>query len=356
MHVSRGVSTRQRAVCCSDSEYNVIRIGIIGYGFMGQTHARAYAQSGLADITAIADPRPEAVGDGAAGNLESGAGDVDISGVRVTSEPLELLQSDEVDAVSICTPTPTHVPLTLQAIELGKHVLVEKPLALSADACQPVVDAVAECDLCIMPAMCMRFWPAWAWLKQTIDSQTYGHTLSATFTRLGSRPGWGQGFYADPAKCGGAILDLHIHDVDFIRWCFGDPASVSAVGVVGPAGGINHVMANFGYSNEVMVSAQGGWMRAGDFPFTMRYVVEFEHATVRFDLADNPALSVFDVDGVSHPKLADEDGYLGEVRSFLSCIADGRPPAVTINDAVKAIRLIEAEQQSINAARSVGLV
>jgi len=232
-------------------------------------------------------------------------------------------------------------------------VLVEKPLALTAAEADQVAAAAARSGLVVMPAMCMRFWPEWRWLKRTIDAATYGRVLSATFTRLGARPGWGQGFYADPAKCGGAILDLHIHDADFVRWCFGDPQSVSAVGVSGPGGGIDHVVASYHYAGGPMVVAQGGWIRAGEYPFTMRYVVEFERASVLFDLGQSATLSVFSEGGCEHPDTADEDGYAGESRHFLDCISRGSQPDVTPADAASSIALVEAEKSAIADERPV---
>ncbi len=314
---------------------------------MGQTHARAYAGNADAVVTAIADPRPNAIARARAGNLDTGEADLDLDGVLVTQDPSELLARSDVDAVSICTPTPTHVPLALQAIDHHKHALVEKPLALTSCEADRVTTAAAPSGLVLMPAMCMRFWPEWRWLKRAIDDRLYGSVLSASFTRLGARPGWGQGFYADPAKCGGAILDLHIHDTDFVRWCFGDPQSVSAVGVSGPADGIDHVVATYHYHSGPMVVAQGGWIRSGDYPFTMRFVVEFEQASVRFDFSQSPTLSVFSAVGCEHPQTADEDGYAGEVRHFLTCIRNGSRPDVELMDAAASIALIETERTAI---------
>src|SRR6185312_6951736 len=106
-----------------------------------------------------------------------------------------------------------------------------------------------------MCAMCMRFWPAWVWLKEQIDAGTYGKTLGASFRRLATHPS-SRGFYTDGAACGGAVLDLHIHDTDFIRYCFGMPQSVSTVGYQSVTSELDHVATQYKYANGPMVVAE----------------------------------------------------------------------------------------------------
>src|SRR5690606_35918758 len=157
-------------------------------------------------------------------------------------------------------------------INAGCHVLVEKPLGTSnADAHRAVMAAARRPDLVVLPAMCMRYWPAWAWLADQVEQQTYGRVLSATFTGLGAMPGRAV-FYRDAALSGGAILDLHIHDADFIRFCFGEPDAVESVGYAQTTSGIDHVATRYHVGNgPALLTAEGGWCMAPGFPFSMRY-------------------------------------------------------------------------------------
>ena len=203
----------------------------------------------------------------------------------------ELLADPNLDLVSICTPTDSHIDLATRALRAGKHVLVEKPVSLVADQIRRL-DAIAkETGKLCMPAMCMRFWPAWAWLKDRIQDRQYGACVSATFQRLASMPRW-SGFFADGAKSGGALVDLHIHDADFIYWCFGKPESVSSIGRTGASGAVDHVTSMYRFAKSqaaVHVVAEGGWDHHEGFAFRMRYIAIFEDATAEFDLVARSA-------------------------------------------------------------------
>jgi predicted dehydrogenase len=208
--------------------------------------------------------------------------------VRAYASAGELIADREIDLVSICTLTDSHVPLARAALEAGKHVLVEKPVALHAEPIRELNEIARRAGRICMPAMCMRFWPGWDWLKARIEDRAYGACVSATFQRLTSPPPWSLDFYADGARSGGAIVDLHVHDADFVRFCFGDPDAVSSAGRVGDSGAIDHVTTLYRYergNGPAHVVAEGGWDHAPGFPFTMRYAAIFERATASYDIA-----------------------------------------------------------------------
>ena len=336
----------------------MIHVGILGFGLMGRTHARAYLESGCARIVALADANPTSFQcEPVKGNLEGLETQTFDASMAATYDSLdELLADERVQAVSICTPTPTHVALATQCLEAGRHVLLEKPMGLtSAEAARVAEVAAAHPELVCVPAMCMRFWPAWAWLHDAIIDGRYGKVRSAHFTRIGTMPGW-TSFYGDETQSGGAILDLHVHDADFVRWCFGDPVEVMSKGYRGSSGGFDHVVTSYRYDDsELIVTAEGSWMMPSSFPFTMRYRVDFESATADFDLRRKPELSVYERDGDPHqPALKAGEGYLHEVRAFLSAIERGAPVVeVTPADAVNAVRLVEKERESIISGRPV---
>ena len=337
---------------------NEIGVGVIGLGFMGRTHITAYksaAEAGYAcRVVAVCD-RMEARLSGrvsATGNFETGGEDdqlFDPTRVRGYTDPEGLLEDPAVHLVSICTHTDTHVDLAVRALEAGKHVLVEKPLALTSTDARRVAEAARAAKTICMPAMCMRFWPAWAWLKRAIESGEYGSVRSATFHRLGSTPGWTD-FYADASRSGGALVDLHIHDADFIAWCFGRPRGVVS------AGSTNHLTTIFRYEDVPHVVAEGGWAQDPGFGFTMRFVVCFEHATADFDLGREDQLRL-SRDGQAETVDVDTiTGYDGQVRHLVDCITERRARAdVTAEDAVLAIEILEAERESLETGGVVSL-
>lgn len=325
-------------------------VGVIGLGFMGRTHLRAWrdaARAGFANrIVAVADRDAErrAATAKSAGNLaQPDLGDLLDAGVARHADPKAVLADPAVDVVSICTHTDTHVDLALAALAADKHVLVEKPVAIAAADVARLRDAARRASTLCMPAMCMRFWPAWDWMRDRIADGSLGACTSAVFRRLGTRPAWGGGFYADTAKSGGALVDLHIHDADFVLWCFGAPERVQAFG------DRHHLTAVYAYSGAARhVVAEAGWDHAPGFPFRMRATLVFERATVDFDLACDPQLLVYR-DGRAEPvALPATDGYDGEVRHLHAAITSGsRELRATLDDAVALARLLETEASAL---------
>ena len=337
-----------------------INVGVIGLGMMGATHLDAYATLPQARVAAVADPNPDLRSGkaSASGNIEGQAqGGVDLSSAAQYADGYELIADPNVEAVDICLPTPLHLDFALAAMEAGKHVLIEKPLARTAEDAQRLVEAAAQHpEQIVMPAMCMRFWPGWDWLKQAIDAGTYGPVRAAHLRRVSPHPGGA--FYRDGDACGGAILDLHIHDTDFVQWCFGPPAAVSSRGYAKVTDRVDHVFTDYRYDvpDAPGVTAEGGWAMADGFPFNMQYTVNFEQATVVFDLSASEPLTLYH-EGKAQPiDLPKGMGYEHEIRYFIECIAAGRQPERgTAADAARAVAIVEAEAQSIRDGQPVAV-
>ncbi len=331
----------------------MIKVGIAGVGSIGITHLDVYAKRKDARVVAVADPILERR-EGrtvTAGNIRGQAqGGMDFRTFRKYADAYDLIADPEVELVDICLPTPHHAPLAMAALKAGKHVLVEKPFARTAkeaDALARVADQAASFLMC---AMCMRFWPGWDWLKQAIERKTFGKVLAAHFRRVASHPG--RPFFLDGKACGGALLDLHVHDADFVHYCFGKPNAVFSRGYSKLTGAVDHVMTHYLYDDIPLVTAEGGWAMAPGFGFHMQYTVNFEHATAVYDLNTPEPLRLVR-QGKSRPvKLRPGMGYAYEIAYFLQCIRQGRrPQTVTPADAAFSIALVEAEARSIRSGR-----
>ncbi len=335
----------------------MIRIGMIGMGFMGRVHFEAYAKLPEAEVLAIADIDPRrARGDlsGVWGNLGDGISKhLPMDRIKGTTQWQDLLAWPDIDVIDICTPTPDHAELALAALAAGKHVLCEKPLARSAADAQRIADAAAVAKGFFMPAMCMRFWSEWEWLAEAVRDGRYGKVRSAAFFRLASGP---EGWFRDGARSGGALLDLHVHDVDFVSHLFGKPRGVFSRGFSCLSGEIDHVVTQYLYDNGPTVAATGSWANSPGTPFTMRYTIQFEKATVEYDLSREPKLTACHDGKVEPIETAKQNGYIGELGYFLDCVATGRrPQRVTADDAVMGLRIAEAEKRSIETASVVQL-
>jgi predicted dehydrogenase len=342
----------------------MINVGIIGTGFMTVQHLKAYRQVAGVRVAALCNPSGRNL-DGdfsqVAGNV--GAADplrLDMTQVKAFRDPAALFADPDIHAVDICTPTKTHVELALAALAAGKHVLLEKPMArAAADAAKIVAAAetAAARGVFLMPAMCIRFWPEYAWVRQRILSGEFGRVLDARFRRVASAPAWGHSHFLQGSESGGALLDLHIHDVDFIQHCFGRPRAVFASGYTKVSGAIDHVVALFEYSGGPTVSAEGSWAMAEGFGFNMAFTVNFERATADYDLARGAeALRLVTAGATNTIRLDQPDGYVGELRHFAESIAAGKAPtAVTPRDAAAALELCEAEEASVQTHRAISV-
>ena len=334
-----------------------MRIGIIGLGMMGRTHYEAYQEIKGAEIVAVADHDPKrASGDlsGTAGNvLKEGVTHLPMERIRGTTNASELIAMKDVDIVDVCVPTTQHVEVAIEAINAGKHVLCEKPLARTSSDAEKIAAAARTGKGMFMPAMCMRFWPQWVWLKKAVAEKRYGKVLAATFRRVSQMP---PGWYRDGRISGGAALDLHIHDTDFVQHLLGMPRAVSSRGYSKTSGEMDHIATNFLYDDIPLVTAEGGWCLADGYGFSMQYTVNFENATADYDLSRDQPLRLSQ-GGKSEPiECGPGFGYAAELRYFLDCVAKSeRPTMVTADDAVRSVRLVEAEVKSARIGEVVQL-
>jgi predicted dehydrogenase len=328
------------------------RIGIIGLGFMGRMHISAYGKLRGATLVAIADQDARRAGgdfSGGWGNIAGSAESLDMTGITGTTDFQALIRHPDVDVVDICVPTPAHEALATAALGAGKHVLCEKPLALDSASAARIVQAARQAKGLFMPAMCMRFWPQWTWLKAAVADGRFGRVVGATFRRLASMP---PGWFSNGQMSGGALLDLHIHDTDFVFHLFGRPDAVFSRGYSKTSGRTDHIVTEYLYDRgPALVSAEGSWCMANGFTFSMRYTVNFERATADFDISREHQLIVSQ-DGRVETIDLDGDGYHAELAYFLDCVQTGRAPTVvTADEAVIGLRILEAEQRSIEAGR-----
>lgn len=344
-----------------DHESRPLRVGVLGMGFMGQTHARAAARAGIAragcTLAGACDPRIDTIaaqlrGPGAGGNLgaAAGAAALELANVRLTIDPAELLCAPDIDLIIVATPTDSHVPLAIKALDAGKHVLVEKPVATTRAPIEALAGhAALHPNLACVPAMVMRWWPGWAWTRGHLREGALGEVGSVTVERMGQAPTWSREFYADALRSGGAIVDLHVHDVDFLCWTFGEPQSLAS------EGSIQHVRTTYRFAHEnAIVQATGSWQLPVGERFRMRMRVEGSRGVIAFDLGHDPALPAGLCRREGEPPLTyapDLSPYELQLRDVADAIIRGLPARCSLADASLAAGVIEREQQSLRHAK-----
>ncbi len=322
---------------------------------MGATHVAAYqkaaAEGAACELVAAADPKASRRAgrlDDVGGNIMSSQAAFDASVVRGYETAEELVADDRVNLVSICTPTNTHIDVAELAIRAGKHVLIEKPVDLSVERIRLLARFADEHGVRCMPAMCMRFWPGWSSLALAHAQRQFGELLSIRFTRLGTRPIWSAA-YRDDALTGGALVDLHIHDTDFICHLLGVPAAVTSTGSV------SHLTTHYHYADIPHVTAEGGWDQHDGFPFKMQYVATFERATLDFDIGRQQQLLVCRDGKAEVAPLEQATGYDCEIRYFIQVLKSGDPLEVTLEDAAMTQTVLDAERRSLESGKRIDI-
>lgn len=338
-----------------------VGVGVVGLGFMGVTHINAYQKIPQADIVAVCDAVrvPENGTLKIEGNIGTGTTlKLDMTKVKAYRDYKELLKNPDVELVDICVPTPLHPTIAIDALNSGKNVICEKPMARTSALARQMVEAAEKNGKILMPAMCLRFWPEWKWLKEAISSARYGKILALRLRRVSQPPGWSKETYANGTQSGGALLDLHIHDTDFVQFCFGLPSAVYSTGFSKFSGAVDHVVTQYVYDDGVVVYAEGSWAMAEGFGFNMSYTAIFERATADYDVSRGENSLILYEDGKKPQTIKCEggDGYVGELKHIIESVIEGKQPSVvTAKDGMSAIEICEAEEKSVYCKQLVGL-
>jgi predicted dehydrogenase len=330
----------------------MLRIGIIGFGFMGRMHYANWSKCENATVVALCDANPDSLKnkDDSVGNIEGAEEKIDFDGLELYSDVSAMLAEANLDAVSITLPTFLHVKFSIMALEAGVHVLCEKPMALDVYGCREMIAAAEASGKILQIGHCIRFWPEYAKTKEIIDGGEYGAVVAATFTRLGSAPTWGaDDWFTNDDSSGGVALDLHIHDSDFVQYLFGMPKSVRSFGNPASGKGLKYITSRYDFGDDKLVTAEGSWAMTPSFGFEMSFNIVMEKAMIVFDCSREPAFKVCPADGDAFmPEVAKGDGYSLEVEHFAGLVSGEKlPEVITLTQSLNSIQLVKAEIESI---------
>ena len=324
----------------------MIKVGLIGCGFMGGMHSACYAA--LANlgvkVTAVADVRREY-----AENLANGA--------EIYSTGMELIEKADVDVVDVCLPTHLHAAHAVAAMKAGKNVFVEKPIAFKDEDMELILATEKETGAKVQVGQVIRQWTEYVWLKKTVDAGTFGKIQHAMFRRLSGKPTWAwENWLHQVDKSGGVAVDMHVHDVDFVRYIMGEPDVVKAHAHRDAEGVIQQINAVYGYGKDVSVAVESGWDYPADFPFTADFRVKFEKATV---IGGGGVVNVYPLEGEAYQAELEEEfqgdneiggnisslgGYYNELKYFVEGLQGKNDLSVaTVSEAIKSVQLVKRE-------------
>ena len=346
-----------------------VRIGIIGLGFMGMTHFEATRQVSGGRIAAIATRNEKKLaGDWSdiQGNFgPRGSAETDLSDVKTFRDYRELLADADIDLVHVCLPTDQHESVAIEALKAGKHVLVEKPIAIELAAADRMLAAARQAGKLLMVAQVLPYFPEFRWARETVQSGKYGALLGAAFRRVIAPPNWSQEI-SDFRKLGGWGIDLHIHDNHFISLLCGVPKEVFSRGLL-REGLVNHVSTQYVYDNtDLTVSCISGGIAASELKFAQSFELFLEQATIQFDVGTygsdwvvNRPLTLISQQGeILEPDAGGSGAWCAafteEIQAAVEAVTSGKPPEPLSGQlACDALKVCYAEAESIRTGKVV---
>jgi len=331
------------------------RIAVLGAGFMGSTHARAYKSLPDLELAGIYAHSPK--------RAEPLAAEL---GTTWTDDLDRIMNDDTIDAIDICLPTPEHRAAAERAIVAGKHVLLEKPIAMEMADADALVDLAASTDKVFMIAHVLRFWPEYVELQKIAGSGRYGRPVSAFASRRQPFPAWSE-LFSRSDLTGGAVIDQMIHDYDTLNWIFGAPKGVTARGINNPRSqGWDQVQVLIDYDGASAL-VDGGMMMPESYPFSSRLEVLLETGALEYHFragGRSVEMGAGVNDLIDYPNDGDprklavpaDDPYTTEVAYFVDCINSGQPATrATPADARLALQVALATRESLESGQTVAV-
>ena len=327
-----------------------MRVGIVGAGTMANVHAAGWKATNAELIGVMSKNQASA--------LEFSQK----YKTQVFSSYEELLK--HIDIVDICTPTDLHKDLTLQAARAGKHVICEKPIALTLQDGQEMIEVCDDAGVRLFIAMVVRFFPQYRLAQQTVSSGQLGTLGVMRFKRMGYQPTGDEGWFTKEARSGGMVVDLMIHDFDYARWLGGNIRQVFAKSIRSkhPDAPSDYALVTLSFANGTMALIEGGWayppgiFRTGFDIAGSDGLLEWKSddaVTLQPFLKPKETTIVARV-GVPSSILA-EDPYTTEIKHAYDCIKNNKPFLVTAEDGLEALRIALAAKESLKTGKAIPL-
>lgn len=347
----------------------MVSIGIVGLGFMGMTHYRGIQKVKGGKVGAICTRDEKKLkGDwrGIHGNFGDPGGQEDLKGIATYASLDDMLADPKIDLVDICLPSQQHRDVAIKAMKAGKHVLVEKPIALSLKDADQMVKVSQETGQLLMVAHVLPFFPEFAYVRDVVESGKYGAVKACHLKRIISAPNWSASL-SKMERSGGPGIDLHIHDTHFVLLLFGKPDHVRSMGRLVNDQYAEYVTTQYLYKEHphlCITSASGAISQRGR-AFTHGFEVYLEKATIAFDFATlggkstltTPLTLLTDDGKVKNPRLASGDpivAFTHEIQAAVDSVRNNAvAPVLSGENGADALRLCFKEVSSVKSGRSV---
>lgn len=325
-----------------------MKVAVIGCGIMGRTHANAYNQLQDAELVGVCDFVEEVA-----------RKEAETFNTTPYFSFEEMVKEAKPEVVSICLPTHLHKEYVMKAADLGIHVICEKPIAPTLEESREMIAYCEAKGVRLFVAHVVRFFPSYKNISNKVKAGAVGSLGVIHTKRIGSHPGALKPWYKDISKSGGVIMDLMIHDLDYVRSIAGDVKSVYAIGRT--TDDVDYALVTLRFENGAIANLEAFWGYPG--AFTTAVEVSGNKGVIRFNSADSATVKVrkaadpsTGTDAIAKdlsPHL--HDPYYYELQNFLNSISSGEPSEVTAEDGYEAVRLSLAALESLRTGKAISM-
>lgn len=318
-----------------------MRIGIVGAGGMGNVHARHHRNIP---------------------NVEPAVFDIDPERRKTLSEKWKIEEKDSLeetlrwaDAIDLCVPTPLHLELGLKVIAAGKALLVEKPIAGTVEDAAKLVSAARKASVPLMPAHVVRYFPEFRKAHEAVENGEIGNPAAARLRRGGGMPKGAGLWFSDHSKSGGVLLDLAIHDFDWLRWTLGEVKSLFAKSLGAIKGqGPDYALTTLQFDSGAIAHVESTWMDPSGFRVALEVcgsggMIEYDSRltlSLRTSIEGSPTVSEAPLDSMDDP-------YYNQLKGFVYAIQEGKEPPITGFDGLMAVSIATAAIESAKTGKVV---
>lgn len=329
---------------------------LIGCGLIARSHADALSNIKDAELVAVCDMKEEA-----AKTLAQEYS------CRSYTEAEQMLEREKPDVAIICVPTFVHGAYASMCAKRKIHVLCEKPLERNPEACEKLIRTVKEAGIIFMTAQVVRFWTGYVQIKEMFESGELGNVYMMHLRRVSTRAGqYGQWLF-EPELGGGAMHDMLVHDVDYLRYVAGPFEKCYANAVPDETGCYNNVMANIIHKNGIHAVAEVSFTMQAGYPFSFsvhivgtKATVEYSYsagATIADRMGSKCEMKIWRKDtGFEEQQVEEYDAYQRQLEYFISCVREKKQPEIiTPEQSYEVISMIDAIHRSADTGEIVVL-
>lgn len=322
-------------------------VSVIGVGFIGNIHLSCFEEIPEVQISGIVDRKN--------GLQEKYSQKHRCKGY---SDVCHLLVNDNVDVIDICVPTPFHKEIATAAAQAGKHIICEKPIARTIADAQEMAFVAERNNVKLFIGQVLRFFPEYVRIRERVKQGEVGKPGIIRTFRGGASPIPRASWYGDIERSGGILVDMLIHDFDWLRWTVGEVKSVYAQGLTFKEGDRDLALVNLRFKNGSLAHVEGSWAHPSNYPFTTKVEIAGTKGLIQFDSGESSPLRIYSQKAEDGETRAPEsplskNPWHLELEHFIDCLKNDQEPIVKVTDSIEALKISLAAVESLEKGKPV---